>query len=79
MVSAVNSAGGHAELTVYENTEHDSWTRTYDDPAFFDWLRGQRRERRDASGGRAAGLPGLAERQVHLTSLAALSECCRAG
>lgn len=55
MVSAVNSAGGHAELTVYENTEHDSWTRTYDDPAFFDWLRGQRRERRDASGGRAAG------------------------
>lgn len=43
MVDAVNRAGGTAELIIYEHAGHDSWSRTYDDPAFWEWLFKQRR------------------------------------
>ncbi|RMF77513.1 MAG: phospholipase [Planctomycetota bacterium] len=43
MVDAVNAAGGHATLTIYPDAHHDSWTRTYDNPAFYEWLLAQRR------------------------------------
>ena len=44
MVEAVKKAGGNAKLTVYPEVEHDSWTQTYDDPAFYGWLFAQKRE-----------------------------------
>ncbi len=47
MVSAIRRAGGHqVRLTVYPDTGHDSWTATYDDPAFWEWLFAQRRGQR---------------------------------
>lgn len=39
MVEALRSCGGIApRLTIYPDTGHDAWTRTYDDPALYDWL-----------------------------------------
>lgn len=43
MVTAVNKCGGNARLTLYADTGHDSWTRTYDDPALYAWLRAHNR------------------------------------
>lgn len=44
MVDAVNLAGGAARLTIYPKAGHDSWTKTYDNPMFYDWLLGERRQ-----------------------------------
>lgn len=41
MVEAVNNAGGNAQLTVYPNVGHDSYTRTYANPELYRWLLGQ--------------------------------------
>jgi predicted peptidase len=38
MVSAVRKAGGSPRLTIYPDTGHDSWTRTYADPALYFWF-----------------------------------------
>lgn len=38
MVEKVNATGGNALLTVYKNTGHDSWTKTYSDYEVFEWL-----------------------------------------
>ena len=38
MVEAVRSCGGKPRLTIYPDTGHDAWTRTYDDPALYAWL-----------------------------------------
>lgn len=38
MVEAVKKSGGNAKLTVYPQTGHDSWTRTYENPEVFRWL-----------------------------------------
>ncbi len=38
MVKLINSRGGNAKLTVYPEASHDSWTETYDNPEFYDWL-----------------------------------------
>jgi predicted peptidase len=43
MVEALKKAGGEPKLTVYPNAEHDSWTETYNNPAFYEWLFQQRR------------------------------------
>jgi predicted peptidase len=45
MVDAVSAAGGRVRLTVYRDVEHDSWTRTYDNPELYDWLLSHRRPR----------------------------------
>jgi predicted peptidase len=46
IVEAIERFGGtRAKLTVYPGVGHDSWTRTYEDPAFWEWLLAQRRER----------------------------------
>jgi predicted peptidase len=47
MVDALAACGGDVRLTIYPGVGHDSWTRTYDDPRFFDWLLGHRRSDRD--------------------------------
>jgi len=39
MMKAMNRIGAtEAKLTVYPNAEHNSWTETYNNPAFYDWL-----------------------------------------
>jgi len=38
MVEAVRKCGGDAEMTIYPDAEHDSWTRTYANPRVFQWL-----------------------------------------
>jgi len=43
MVDALRACGGSARLTLYPDLAHDSWTRTYDNPALFDWLLQQRK------------------------------------
>jgi len=43
MVAALKAAGADVRLTIYPEAEHDSWTRTYDDPKFWDWLLRQQR------------------------------------
>lgn len=42
-VEEVNKRGGSAKLTVYDDLQHDSWTRTYNTPAVFEWMLAQRR------------------------------------
>jgi predicted peptidase len=44
MVDALHKAGNaNVKLTIYRNTGHDSWTKTYQDPAFWEWLLSQKR------------------------------------
>ena len=43
MVEALQAAGGSPKFTVYPDAGHDSWTRTYESPAFWEWLFAQRR------------------------------------
>ena len=43
MVDAVKAAGGEPKFTVYPEAEHDSWTATYDNPEFFEWIFGQKK------------------------------------
>jgi predicted peptidase len=38
MVDALKACGGNVRLTLYPDLAHDSWTRTYDDPALYEWL-----------------------------------------
>lgn len=43
MIEAIRSAGGEPKYTEYPGVAHDSWTRTYADDAFHEWLFAQRR------------------------------------
>lgn len=43
MVDAVKRSGGDAKLTVYPDANHDSWTKTYDNPEVYEWLLGHRK------------------------------------
>lgn len=48
MSAALGRAGSEvARLTLYPGVNHDSWTRTYDDPAVWQWLFAQRRPSTD--------------------------------
>lgn len=46
MVKMINKRGGNAKLTVYPEAGHDSWTETYDNPEFYDWLLSHRKNDR---------------------------------
>jgi predicted peptidase len=37
-VDALKAAGGNIQFTVLAGHDHDTWTDTYSDPAFYDWL-----------------------------------------
>jgi predicted esterase len=37
-VDALKKAGGNVKFTVLAGHDHDTWTDTYSDPAFYDWL-----------------------------------------
>lgn len=43
---ALRDRGADVELTVYPGVGHDAWTRTYADPAVWDWLFKHRRSAR---------------------------------
>jgi predicted peptidase len=43
MVDALKKAGGNVKFTVYAETGHDSWTRTYENPALYEWFLKHRR------------------------------------
>ena len=38
MVFRVKQCRGSAKLTIYENTEHNAWTPTFNNPEVFEWL-----------------------------------------
>ena len=44
MVKALRAAGAKdVRFTLYDDADHDAWTRTYDDPKFWQWLAHQKR------------------------------------
>jgi len=43
MVNALKACGGNVQFTVYPEADHDSWTATYDNPEFWDWMLKQKR------------------------------------
>jgi predicted peptidase len=44
MVEALKERGGEPRFTVYPDAAHDSWTETYDNPEFYEWLLAQKRQ-----------------------------------
>lgn len=48
LVERLRALGADVELTLYPGVAHDSWTRTYADPAVLTWLFEQRRGRTPA-------------------------------
>jgi predicted peptidase len=38
MVQAIREAGGEPKVTIYPDAGHDSWTETYNNPQFYEWL-----------------------------------------
>lgn len=49
MVEKVNATGGCAKLTIYENTDHDSWSETYSNYEVFKWMLEQKNTYSDHS------------------------------
>lgn len=43
MIAAIKSAGGQPKYTEYPGVAHNSWSQTYADPKFFEWLFAQKR------------------------------------
>ncbi len=43
VVEAVRKCGGTADLVVYPDANHDSWTAAYADPSLWEWLLSHRR------------------------------------
>lgn len=43
MFDAVRKLGGEPKFTIYPNADHDSWTETYNNPEFYEWLLAQKR------------------------------------
>ena len=43
MAAALEKVKAPVKLTLYPGVGHDSWTRTYEDPAFWEWFLSQRR------------------------------------
>ncbi len=44
MVKALKEAGSNVRFTSYQGVGHDSWTATYNDPVFWEWLLSQERK-----------------------------------
>jgi predicted peptidase len=44
MVDALQKIDADVQLTVYPEAEHDSWTETYDNPGFYEWLLEHKRQ-----------------------------------
>ena len=46
MIKGIKAAGGVPRMTIYPGVGHDSWTPTYENPAFYAWLLSHRRKAR---------------------------------
>ena len=46
IIEAIRAAGGEPKYTEYPAVGHDSWTQTYADDVFYNWLFAQRRRDR---------------------------------
>ena len=44
LVDTLKACGGKVRFTVYPDAGHDSWTRTYEDQALYDWFLGHTRK-----------------------------------
>lgn len=44
IIAEIEKSGGKPHYTEYPKVGHDSWSRTYSDPAFFAWLFAQKRK-----------------------------------
>lgn len=44
MIEGINAAGGSPRATIYPGVGHDSWTKTYENPAVYEWLLSHRRK-----------------------------------
>ena len=44
MIEALKAVGEEPKYTEYKGVGHDSWTRTYKDPALYEWLFAQRKK-----------------------------------
>lgn len=42
MVEILEQCGGNVKFTLYPEADHDSWTKTYNDPELYEWLLEQR-------------------------------------
>lgn len=42
MIAALKMAGSDPKYTEYQSTQHDAWSRTYKDPALWEWLLNQK-------------------------------------
>lgn len=49
MVERINSCGGEAKLTLFENCGHNSWDKVYSDNSVMEWLLSCRRKKQAAS------------------------------
>ena len=43
MVDALKKNGANPKFTIYPDAGHDSWTETYNNPEFYQWLLEQKR------------------------------------
>jgi len=44
LIEALRKVNAPVRFTVYPDAEHDSWTRTYDNPELYDWLLSHKRQ-----------------------------------
>jgi predicted peptidase len=44
MIAALKAVGGDPKYTEYPNTGHDSWSATYRDPKFYEWMFAQKKK-----------------------------------
>ena len=47
MVDELKKKGGNPKLTIYSDAGHDSWTETYSNPKFYEWMLSQERIKKD--------------------------------
>ena len=47
MVDGLKKHGGKPKLTIYPEAGHDSWTETYNNPEFYEWLLEQKRAKHE--------------------------------
>ncbi len=43
MYDALKAKGRNVKLTLYPDTDHDSWTKTFENPELYEWMLEQRR------------------------------------
>ena len=48
MVEALQEVDGIVKLTVYPEANHDSWSKTYDNPEVYEWLLSHQKETKPA-------------------------------